>query len=141
MSPPVLAWRRAGPADRGLALVLLGGAAGAAALVPWLPLLARLAPGCPFHAWTGLPCPGCGSTRAALALLRGDFTGALALNPLATLAIVLGFAAAALAWPWVEARGPVPRIADPGRGLPRRVRFAALGAVGAQWVWLVARGT
>jgi hypothetical protein len=31
-----------------------------------------------FHA----PCPGCGMTRAALALLRGDFARAYALHPL-----------------------------------------------------------
>ncbi len=115
------------------------GAAGAAALVPWVPLLARLAPACPFHAWTGLPCPGCGTTRAALALAGGDLAGALALNPLATLGLIGGFVVAALALPWVEARGPVPVLA--GGALPGRVRFAAVSVVGAQWLWLVARGT
>jgi len=30
-----------------------------------------------------LPCPGCGMTRATLALLRGDFARALAIHPLA----------------------------------------------------------
>lgn len=29
-----------------------------------------------------LPCPGCGMTRAAVALARGDLAGAIALNPL-----------------------------------------------------------
>ena len=28
--------------------------------------------GCPIHAVTGLWCPGCGDTRAAIALLNGD---------------------------------------------------------------------
>ena len=28
---------------------------------------------CPFHVLTGLNCPGCGNTRATLALLRLDF--------------------------------------------------------------------
>jgi hypothetical protein len=30
-----------------------------------------------------LPCPGCGMTRATLALLRGDFARAVAIHPLA----------------------------------------------------------
>ena len=28
---------------------------------------------CPFLAATGIPCPGCGLTRATMALVRGDF--------------------------------------------------------------------
>jgi len=39
-------------------------------------------PPCPFHALTGLYCPGCGSGRALHHLLHGEITAALALNPL-----------------------------------------------------------
>ena len=35
---------------------------------------------CPFHALTGLNCPGCGNTRAALALLQLDFQEMLHYN-------------------------------------------------------------
>ena len=38
---------------------------------------------CLFKAVTGLPCPGCGMTRAFLALGNLDFAGAYAQNPLA----------------------------------------------------------
>lgn len=38
---------------------------------------------CGFHRLTGLPCPFCGGTRAARAILHGDFLFALYLNPLA----------------------------------------------------------
>jgi hypothetical protein len=38
---------------------------------------------CGFNVLTGLPCPFCGGTRAARALLRGDWATALYLNPLA----------------------------------------------------------
>lgn len=37
---------------------------------------------CPFALVTGLPCPGCGITRACLALVAGDLPRALALHPL-----------------------------------------------------------
>jgi len=36
---------------------------------------------CPFHAVTGLFCPGCGVTRMCLALLRLDFAAAWQANP------------------------------------------------------------
>ncbi|MFN5557992.1 MAG: DUF2752 domain-containing protein [Rhodoluna sp.] len=35
---------------------------------------------CPIHALTGLWCPGCGSTRAAESLIRGDFPAAVSNN-------------------------------------------------------------
>lgn len=38
--------------------------------------------GCPFHKLTGLQCPGCGNSRAAMALLRLDFGASFAYNPL-----------------------------------------------------------
>lgn len=36
---------------------------------------------CPFEALTGIPCPGCGMTRAILNLVAGDIGGAAAYNP------------------------------------------------------------
>lgn len=49
---------------------------------------------CPFHALTGLWCPGCGSTRALHALTRGDVAGMASQNPL--LVVLLPY----LAWAW-----------------------------------------
>jgi hypothetical protein len=37
---------------------------------------------CAFRAVTGVPCPTCGATRAAFALVSGDPAGALRRNPL-----------------------------------------------------------
>lgn len=54
---------------------------------PWgltLPL-----PKCPLHQITGLYCPGCGITRAALSLMHGDLWSALRYNPLAIISIPL----------------------------------------------------
>jgi hypothetical protein len=39
-------------------------------------------PLCPMAASLGVPCPGCGLTRATLALLHGDIAGALHFHPL-----------------------------------------------------------
>jgi hypothetical protein len=42
-------------------------------------------PQCPFHAMTGLNCPGCGATRGMHALLNGDLLTALHYNVLLVL--------------------------------------------------------
>lgn len=56
-------------------------------------------PPCPSRWLTGLFCPGCGSTRALHALLHGDLTGALAMNPLLVLSLP---AVALLALEWLR---------------------------------------
>lgn len=51
---------------------------GAAALFAlWLFLT-----GCPVHRLTGLPCPGCGMSRALFCLVKLDFAGAWYYHPL-----------------------------------------------------------
>jgi hypothetical protein len=52
---------------------------------------------CPFKAWTGLDCPGCGATRAAHQLLNGHVMTALDLNAVFVLLVPL------LVW-WIVAR-------------------------------------
>jgi hypothetical protein len=42
---------------------------------------------CPFKAWTGLDCPGCGATRAAHQLLNGHVLAAMDLNVMFVLAV------------------------------------------------------
>jgi len=46
------------------------------------PALMRYFPPCPFHAVTGLYCPGCGSTRATYHLLHGNIAGVFRSNAL-----------------------------------------------------------
>lgn len=43
---------------------------------------------CPFRYFLGIPCPGCGMTRALLALLRLDIEGAFYYHPLFPAAIL-----------------------------------------------------
>jgi hypothetical protein len=67
-------------------------------------------PSCPFRALTGLDCPGCGSTRSALALTRLDLTTALDYNllfPLTVLALTISW------FVWVLA--PTRSLTDPLR--------------------------
>ncbi|MGC4005870.1 MAG: DUF2752 domain-containing protein [Pirellulales bacterium] len=46
------------------------------------PELKRFLPKCVLHRATGLHCPGCGGTRAAHALVHGDWRSAVWWNPL-----------------------------------------------------------
>jgi hypothetical protein len=70
-------------------------------------------PVCGFRRMTGLPCAGCGMTRACCCIAHGDFARAWSFHPFAFL--VFGAACIALAWPFVE-------------------RFAPRARVGARWV-------
>jgi hypothetical protein len=46
---------------------------------------------CPFKLVTGLPCPGCGTTRAVAALLDGRFSDSIGFNPLGVTFVVAAF--------------------------------------------------
>lgn len=63
-------------------LILLALTAAAAAVLAVFCFLARqgIGLGCPLYQLTGLQCPGCGNSRAVLALLRLDIAGALRYN-------------------------------------------------------------
>lgn len=47
----------------------------------------KFGPPCLFHELTHLYCPGCGGTRAAILLLRGDILGALRMNVFAVIVL------------------------------------------------------
>jgi hypothetical protein len=120
----------AGPLRRAWAPLTTGGAllAGAAYVGLVTPGNGRTIP-CPFHAATGLWCPGCGMTRGMHRLVRGDLIGALSFNvfvPLVVVAAAIGW------WSWFA-----------GRAWSRPVRWPA--RVDTRWwfglaVWFVAYG-
>jgi hypothetical protein len=93
---------------------------------------------CVFRAATGIPCLTCGATRALAELAQGDVSGALAMNPLATLA---GFALV----PWgigdlalmTRGRSLSLEVAPAGA---RVLRVLAVAAVAANWGYLVVAG-
>lgn len=66
-----------------LAAIVSAAVAGAAVVFLFEPAQCSFYPRCPFHALTGLDCPGCGSTRALHQLVHGHLDAAFRLNPLA----------------------------------------------------------
>ena len=45
-------------------------------------------PSCAFKAFTGIPCPTCGTTRSLVHFAHGDLAGSFGLNPAVALMIV-----------------------------------------------------
>ena len=115
-------------------------AAAALAVLAMAPLAGRIGAtpfACPFHAVTGIPCPACGSLRAALALARLDFAAAFAESPLAAIAwslfIVGGLGAGIMTLVGRHVREPGTRL-----GAPARIAIAI--ALAANWAYLILRG-
>lgn len=49
-------------------------------------------PECNFYKWTGLYCPGCGDTRAVIALMNGDILLSLRQNALIVVLLLIAIA-------------------------------------------------
>jgi hypothetical protein len=109
---PRFSWRRLAYAC--LPLLVLGG------------FFAMGWPVCPSKVFFGLPCPGCGLTRATAALLGGDLPGMLALHPLAP--ILTPLAAFVVGRAILVHAGAVSARFDPLRRVPVAV-WSVLGAV------------
>lgn len=100
----------------------------------WRPdLVARVAH-CPLKDATGIPCPTCGGTHAAIALARGDLATAWWANPLVVL-IAAGLALWSL---WALAASFVPRWrrgVELGPGEKKAARILAALLIVLAWVW------
>jgi len=83
-----------------LVLVNMTGIASADRMVGAVPVF------CPFEAVTGIPCPGCGMTRAMLSLIAGDIGSASASNPFCFF-LVFTVIASILPARWLERVPPV----------------------------------
>ncbi|HEX6299186.1 MAG TPA: DUF2752 domain-containing protein [Acidimicrobiia bacterium] len=91
---------------------------------------------CPVALCTGTACPGCGMTRAASRLLRGDVGAALSFHPLIPLIALLAVAG----WTWfVLVRAG--KIEPPDRGLVNGVLVLTAIALVAVWIVRLVTGT
>lgn len=106
-------------------------------MAPLAPRLVTALPICPVRAVFDLPCPSCGTSRAALALSRFDLPGSIAANPLAALAWVIlvvgGLIAGMLALAGIPLREPRWRLS-------LRSRAALVAIVLANWLYLLGAG-
>jgi len=91
-------------------------------------------PLCPTATLFGIPCPGCGLTRATLALLSGNLRLAFQLHPLVFVLapLLVGVAGAAAAGYVRGSSGPGPTWVA-GR-LATRLAWGLLGLVLAVWI-------
>lgn len=85
---------------------VIGIAAGAFVVGYFNPVTAGFFPQCPFHAITGMNCPGCGMTRGFNALFHGDILSAIQFNALLPLfAFIFGYFALSLFFIAIRGRG------------------------------------
>ena len=79
-------------------------------------LLASAHVPCGFARIFRMPCPGCGSTRAMLALAHGDLTSFLRYNPMAPFMTLLVTLLVVQAFASLIATGTFARVGDGGMG-------------------------
>lgn len=89
---------------------------------------------CPFLNGLGVPCPGCGLTRSALALARGDWAASLAFHAFAPV-LMAGLSFVCLA-PFLSARAR-QRLSERVGAIESRFGLTTFVAVGMFLYWLV----
>jgi hypothetical protein len=120
--------------ERQLAYLWLAASVSVIALKPlWMAFAPLLRP-CVFRSLTGVPCPSCGTTRAALAFLDGNLVAAVAANPLVTAAGLIFVVGAPLAALWAIAKCPVPVLPTP---IPGWARVGAVAIIAANWLYVI----
>lgn len=91
---------------------------------------------CPFALSTGMACPGCGMTRAASRLLRGDLVSAITYHPLVPAIAMLAIGG----WAWFVLR-KTGRVEAMSNRLLNGILIATLIALVVVWVARLLTGT
>lgn len=99
----------------------------------WIAIAPHLG-SCTFRNLTGIPCPSCGTTRTALALLNLELGSALAVNPLGALVAVAFILGGGLALIWVLFRGPIPTF---DLSWSRWWTASVVGVILINWMYLI----
>jgi hypothetical protein len=84
---------------------------------------------CLFARITGLPCPGCGMTRAVAALLHGEWRLGLAYHPFAPAFVMFGLLVALCAMAPVPLRGRVVQLVKAAEDATRFATIFLFAAV------------
>ena len=88
---------------------------------------------------TGVPCPGCGGTRALIALLHGHFIEAIMTNPLSIVVII--FALIAPIWLFIDCyRGTDSLKRVMMNKWPTWVIVITMIIIIANWIWNIYKG-
>ena len=134
--PPPLPWRVRTAPER-LILLFAAAAAFVGALLWCAHFAGWILTTCVWKGLTGLPCAGCGGTRATSFLLGGDFAAAFATNPAAVAAVIATLALT------IYAGLVIVFHLEPFRPALLRAkvwRFVLLGLLGANWIYLLLAG-
>lgn len=123
--------------SRSIALLWGGTVVVLLAVSRWAPLIGDSLWACSFKSLTGLPCPTCGTTRAAIALARFDVLGALERYPLPALCWIVFIAGGAVAGVMALAGRTPPPI--PSR-LPVWARWTVAAVLLLNWMYSIATG-
>lgn len=91
---------------------------------------------CPFALCTGMACPGCGMTRAASRLLRGDLASAVSYHPLVPAIALIAVGG----WAWFVLR-KTGRAQPISNGLLNGILIATFLALMTVWIVRLATGT
>lgn len=91
---------------------------------------------CPFALLTGLACPGCGLTRAAVSLARGDLAASWAFHPLALLVALWAVAGTVM---WIRRRRRGGSASRPV--MVDRLLVSTAGVFVVTWLVRLATGT
>ena len=128
--PPPLPWEFRTAPER-LLLLLAGSAAVLAAVFVFVLQNGHLPWVCAWRGMTGIPCVGCGGTRAAVLLLQGNWWRALVLNPGVVFGAMVLTAAALYAAAVVFFR------LEPWRPRLHGWRWWLAAGVAANWLYLL----